>query len=107
MLRPEHLARIEKRDFCLGRGVKNTLFIRLLTVAMETSQRQVFQSIVAALGGGLEVVNRKGDQLPMLVGMTVLTKKSGALPDLLAPERRDFTRQGCPLRIAIDCESDD
>ncbi len=57
MFRPEHLARVEKRELFLGVCVEDALFVRLVTVAMEASQRQILQSIVAAFGGGQDVVN--------------------------------------------------
>jgi len=72
---PTHLAWVKKQDFVSGRGVDNSLFVGLVAVAMKTSQRQVFQSITASLGGGQNVVNREGNQLPMLVGVTVLAQE--------------------------------
>lgn len=72
MFRPEHVARVENQDFFFGGGVEDDLLVRFVAVAMKTSERQVFNILVAAHGTGKDVVNGEGDKLPMFVSMAVL-----------------------------------
>ena len=71
MFRPQHQPRVEKQNLLLSSYVKDTLSVRLPTVAMKASERQVIQSVLASRQ---DVVNRERDELPILVCVAVLAE---------------------------------
>ena len=100
------LTRIEQRNRLLCLSVECNLLVRFVAVAVEAGQGQIFEIILAAFGDWNDMVYRKENVLPGLIGMAILTHRLGALTNLLLNRGGDFMGQRLPLEpfeIASDC----
>jgi len=100
------LTRIEQRNRLLCLSVECNLLVRFVAVAVEAGQGQIFEVILAAFGDWNDMVYRKEDVLPSLIGVAIFTQRVGALTNLLLNTGGEFMGQRLPLEpfeIAPDC----
>lgn len=91
MIAPGIQTWIEKRHILIRIGVSHAHRISFSSVAVETRQRQVVESICPALGKGDDMVQRKPDVLPLLCCVAILTQGVRPLTDLLPDRFWNFT----------------
>lgn len=100
------LTRIEQRDRLLCLSVECHLLVRFVSVAVEAGQGQIFEIILAAFGDWNDMVYRKENVLPGLIGVAIFTQRVGALTNLLLNRGGEFMGHRLSLErfeIAPDC----
>ena len=85
------LTRIEQLDRLLRLSVECHVLVRFVPVAVEAGQSQIFEIILAAFGDWNDMVYRKENVLPGLIGVAIFTQRVGALNEpALEPGRRVY-----------------
>ena len=73
---------------CLS--VERHLLVRLVAVAVEAGQGQIFGMVFAAFGDWNDMIYRKENILPGFIGVAVLAQKAGAQANLLLNRGGEF-----------------
>ena len=100
------LTRVEQRNRLLCLSVECYLLVRFVAVAVEAGQGQIFDIVFTAFGSWNDMIYRKENVLPSLIGVAILTQKVGALTNLRLNRGGEFMGHRLPLEpfeTAPDC----